>query len=107
MATRPLPVRSARAAAEIGHHMRTWRKLHRLTIQQVAKRAAVSRNTVSRLEHGEATVGLDVFLNVARALGCLDSVVKALDPFETDLGRARAGQALPQRVRQREARPPQ
>jgi hypothetical protein len=32
-------------------------------------------------------------------LGVLDLLVPALDPYETELGRARADQALPQRVR--------
>lgn len=40
-----------------------------------------------------------VFLKVSRALGQLDRVVEALDPYETDLGRARADWNLPQRVR--------
>ena len=44
-------------------------------------------------------VGLDVFLAVARALGQLDRVVAVLDPYETDLGRARADETLPERVR--------
>jgi len=34
-----------------------------------------------------------------RALGVLDAVVKATDPYETPFGRARADQMLPQRVR--------
>jgi hypothetical protein len=38
-------------------------------------------------------------LQVARALGQLDRIVAALDPYETDLGRARADALLPQRVR--------
>ena len=99
MATRPIPARTRQAAVELGEHLRTWRKLHGLTAQQVAERAGVNRNTISRLERGETTVGLDVLLNVARALGQLDSLVAALDPYETDLGRARADEALPQRVR--------
>jgi hypothetical protein len=42
---------------------------------------------------------MESFLNVLRALGQLDRVVTVLDPYETELGRARADQALPQRVR--------
>lgn len=76
-----------------------WRKLQSLTAAQVADRAGVSRDTLRKLERGEVTVGLDVFLNVARVLGTLDRAVEALDPYETDLGRARADQALPKRVR--------
>jgi transcriptional regulator with XRE-family HTH domain len=83
----------------LGDHLRSWRKLQGFTIEQVAERSGTTRNTVSRLEHGELTVGVDVFLNVARALGQLDRIVLAADPYESDLGRARADLNLPQRVR--------
>ncbi len=99
MASRPTPVRTERAAAEIGEHLRTWRKLQSLTAQQVAERAGINRNTLGRLERGEISVGFDVLLNVVRALGRLDDLVKALDPYESALGRARADEALPKRVR--------
>lgn len=66
---------------------------------QVAERAAVSRATVSRLENGDSSVSFATFLNICRALHTLDPVVEATDPYETDLGRARADQQLPQRVR--------
>jgi transcriptional regulator with XRE-family HTH domain len=94
-----VPFKTRQAVATLGEHLRTWRKLQNLTAAQVAERAGVNRDTLGRLERGETTVRLDVFLNVARALGQLDTVVDALDPYETPLGRARADQALPQRVR--------
>ncbi len=96
---RPIPFKTRQAAVALGDHLRTWRKLQNLTAAQVAERAGVNRDTLSRLERGETTVGLDVFLNVTRALGVLDATVDALDPYETPLGRARADQVLPQRVR--------
>ena len=99
MATRPNPLRTRRAATELGEHIRTWRKLLGLTTQQLAERAGVNRDTITRLEQGAGVARLDVFLNVARALGLLDNVVKSMDPYETPLGRARADDALPQRVR--------
>ncbi|SEQ79535.1 helix-turn-helix domain-containing protein [Microlunatus flavus] len=99
MPSRERPVRVERSAAELGRHLLTWRKLQNLTAEQVAERAHVTRTTLRRLEHGEPGVGLDVFLGVARALGQLDRVVTALDPYETDLGRARAEETLPERVR--------
>ena len=70
-----------------------------LTAVQVADRAGVSRTTLRRLETGQGGVSLETALNVARALGQLERFVEALDPYETDLGRARADQRLPQRVR--------
>ncbi|MGV8847913.1 MAG: helix-turn-helix domain-containing protein [Propionibacteriaceae bacterium] len=99
MATRPLPVRVRRAAVVVGERLTTWRKLANLTAEQVAERAGIDRGTLRRLEHGDPGVSLGVALSVARALGQLDRLVGSLDPYETDLGRARADKALPQRVR--------
>ncbi|MER7244907.1 helix-turn-helix transcriptional regulator [Kribbella sp. NPDC000426] len=94
-----MPARARLGAERIGEHLTAWRKLEGLTAAQVAERAGISRGTLRRLENGETTVGLDVLLNVARALGVLDRVVDAFDPYETDLGRARADEVLPKRVR--------
>jgi transcriptional regulator with XRE-family HTH domain len=77
----------------------TWRKLQDLTAQQVAERANISRDTVRRLEHGDPGVTLESALGVLRALGALDRLVEALDPYQTDLGRARAATVLPKRIR--------
>lgn len=92
-------MKSRRAASAIGEQLRTWRKLLGLTAEQVAERAGISRGTLRRLEQGETSVGFDIFLEVTRVLGLTEQVLKAVDPYETDLGRARADQALPQRVR--------
>jgi transcriptional regulator with XRE-family HTH domain len=96
---RPTSARILHAGERLGAHVTAWRKLLGLTAEQVAERAGISRSTLRRLEKGETAVTLETFLNVARVLGQLDRAVEALDPFETDLGRARADQQLPQRVR--------
>ncbi len=93
----PLPVR--RAAREIGEHFVAWRKLRGLTLEQVADRAGVSVNTVSRLTTDPGSVSLENMLRIARALGILDPLVTAADPLSTDIGRLRASEQLPQRVR--------
>jgi transcriptional regulator with XRE-family HTH domain len=97
--SRPVSTRVKAAAASIGEQFVAWRKLQGLTAAQVADRAGISRNTLRRIETGDAGVGLQSFLSVARALGVLEAVVTATDPYETDLGRARADQVLPKRVR--------
>ena len=38
-------------------------------------------------------------LGVLRALGALDRAVDALDPMQTDIGRIRAIESIPKRVR--------
>lgn len=96
---RPVPMATRLAARRIGENLSTWRRLYGLSSQQVAERAAVSRSTVSRLENGDPTVSFATFLNVCRAVGILDAISAATDPYETDLGRARADTAIPQRIR--------
>ena len=94
------PMAITRALAEVGDNLSTWRKLRRLTIEQVADRAGVSRSTVLRLEGGQGA-SLENVLRVARALGVLDQLTAATDPYTTDVGRMRADENLPIRVRPR------
>lgn len=101
MPTRPLSSKARRTARTLGKHVSTFRRLQGLTAEQVADRAGITRNTLRRLEQGEATVGLDVFLEVCRVLGILDFVVAGTNPYETALGQSLAEQnlELPKRVR--------
>jgi len=96
---RPTPARTSIAARDIGQQLATWRKLQGLTAEQVVERAGTSRSTLRRLEQGDPKVSFETFLNVARSLGILERVVTATDPYESDIGRARADEVLPQRVR--------
>ncbi len=99
MAVKQTPVRVQRAATDVGVHLAAWRRMQDLTAVQVAERANISRDTLRRLEHGDPGVSLGTLLGVARALGALERLVDSLDPYQTDLGRARAASALPKRVR--------
>ena len=90
----------ARALDGLGRDLTTWRKLRHLTAEQVADRAGVSRSTVLRLEGGQGA-SVENLLRVARALGVLELLTKALDPYATDVGRLRAEEKLPTRVRAR------
>ncbi|MDR1511980.1 MAG: helix-turn-helix domain-containing protein [Propionibacteriaceae bacterium] len=99
MVSRPTSRAAAAAAHDIGQQLTTWRKLLGLTADQVAQRAGIARGTLRRIEHGEPGVSFAAVLDVARSLGILPALVRATDPYETDLGRARADQALPRRVR--------
>jgi transcriptional regulator with XRE-family HTH domain len=96
----------ARAERQIAEHIATWRKLRGLTQTQVAERADVARTTIQSLERGEGGVSVENLLRVLRALGLLDKIPSALDPFESDLGRLRSDENLPRRVRPRQLTPP-
>lgn len=96
---RPTTVRTKLAARSIGESINTWRKLRHLTMEQLAFKANVSRNTISRLEKGDPSVSFETVLNVANMLEILDQVIDAFDPYENDYGRIFADNELPKRVR--------
>ena len=98
----PLPVR--RALRDIGGHVLAWRKLRGLTQNQLADRAGVDRKSLMRVERGDGGVSFEIVLRVLHGLGVLDSVPATVDPFGTDVGRLRADEQLPRRVRPREVR---
>jgi transcriptional regulator with XRE-family HTH domain len=100
----PPPV--VRALRSIGDDLAVWRKLRGLTQAQLADRAGVARTTLVRLEGGDGGVSLENVLRVARALGILEAIPRAFDPYESDVGRLRSDEQLPQRVRPRALREP-
>lgn len=96
---RSIPVR--RATRQLGEHLQAWRRLSGLTQSQLADRAGLDRKTVMRVERGDASIAVDSLLSVLHVLGVLEGVVRASDPYETDVGRMRADEVLPRRVRPR------
>ncbi len=95
----PPPLR--RALRALAEDIATWRKLRGLTQSQLADRSNVSRGTLHRLEKGDGGVSTENLLRVLRGLGVLDSFSRALDPYESDIGRLRAEERLPERIRPR------
>lgn len=96
---RPTPVRTKLASRNISESISSWRKLRGLTTQQLAEKANTSRGTISRLENGDPSVSFETVLNAAGALGIMDRIMEAFDPYETDYGRILADRELPKRVR--------
>ncbi len=93
----PIPVRGA--LRDLASEIRTWRKLRGLTQAQLANRAGINRMTLARLEHGDGGVSVEVLLRVLRGLGLLDTLTGSLNPHESDIGRLRSDERLPERVR--------
>lgn len=105
MAITTTPVAVAGAQRRIGEQLATWRKFRQLTAAQVADKAGISRYTVMRLENGDGA-SMENLLRVARALGVLDTLAAALDPYATELERLLAQESLPERVRPPRSRRP-
>lgn len=93
------PLSVARSLRLLGEQVSTWRKLNRLTAAQVAERAGISRDTLRAIEQGTGTASTENLFRVLRTLGIMEAVVRASDPYETDVGRLRMDEILPKRVR--------
>lgn len=102
--TSPPPLAVRRASREVGAHVRTWRKLRGLTQNQVADRAGIDRKSLMRVERADGAVSFQVVLRVLHALGVLDGLPEAVDPYASDIGRMRADEQLPQRVHPRKVK---
>ena len=92
----PIPV--SRAMRTIAANLDLARRQQRITLDLLAERANLSVPTVRRLLN-EGAGTLENFLRVARILGLLQGVEDATDPLNTPIGRARAEQDVPKRVR--------
>lgn len=91
--------RIERQLAEFGAHVRGWRMVLGLTAQQVAERAGITRDTLRKVETGDAGVSFRSVAQTLRALGVLDQAVNAVDPLNSDVGRLRAGSLTKKRAR--------
>ena len=97
MSTRtPIPVR--RAQREIAAHLSLARRQQRITVELLADRVGISVPTLRRLLNDGAG-SLENYLRVAHVLGLLDATVAAADPLNTQMGRLRANEDTPRRVR--------
>lgn len=97
MSTRtPIPVR--RAQREIAAHLSLARRQQRITVELLADRVGISVPTLRCLLNDGAG-SLENYLRVAHVLGLLDATVAAADPLNTPMGRLRANEDTPRRVR--------
>ena len=88
-----------KAFTETGQNLKTWRKIYSLKAVQVAERAGISLGTLHKIEKGDPSVSAAAFLEVVRSLGLLDAFTESLDPLNSDLGRMRMTENMPQRIR--------
>jgi len=82
----------------VGQRLKQWRLILGLSQELVAARARTTRQTLARLENGDETVGTGVLWAVIDVLGLSQRVMDAVEPLNTDLGRARADKLGRQRA---------
>ena len=92
----PIPV--ARAMRDVAANLNLARRQQRINIELLAQRANLSVPTV-RTVLNDGKGSFENFLRIARVLGLLDTVVAGTDPLNTPIGKLRADQDAPLRVR--------
>ena len=92
----PIPV--SRAQRTIAANLDLARRQQRITMELLAERANLSVPTLRKLL-SEGSGSLENFLRVAKLLGMLDFVTQATNPLLTPMGKLRADEDTPKRVR--------
>jgi transcriptional regulator with XRE-family HTH domain len=100
----PLPVR--RALRKLGADISTARRRRKLTVAMVAERAFVGRNTITRVERGDAGVALGIYATVLFVLGVAGRLEQLADPAGDPVGLSLEAERLPRRVRTPAAKAP-
>ena len=90
----PIPV--SRAMRQISVNLDLARRQQRIPVALLAERAGLSMVT-KMLRTGNGS--FENFLRIARLLGLLDGVQQATDPLNTDIGKLRADEDTPKRIR--------
>lgn len=92
----PIPV--ARTMRITAQNFDLARRQQRITVELLADRADLSVPTVRKILH-EGAGSFENVLRVARVLGLLEPIEQATDPLNTPVGRLRANEDTPLRVR--------
>ena len=80
--------RTRRLLARIGPSIRTWRRAQGLTAEQVADRASISRPTLRTIETHPERASFGNVMAVLAVLGVDETITTAIDPLESERGRA-------------------
>ncbi len=93
----PASVRSA--LEKLGEDLSAARRKRRISMAMMAERAFVGRNTLTRVERGDAGVSLGIYATVLFVLGMADRIGELADPLRDRVGATLDEARLPRRVR--------
>ena len=94
-----LPVEMANILLRLGDNIRIARKRRQWTIQDMASRMFVTRQTLSRLEHGDSGITLSVLCSAFWVLGIDSDFSELASPEHDKAGIFLERKNQPQRVR--------
>jgi len=94
-----IPLEFKRLLVTLGQRIQIARKRRNLTLKDMAEKMFVSRQTVSRLEHGDEGVTLSVLVSALWVLGLSDEISLLAMPENDKAGIFMERKKLPKRVR--------
>lgn len=94
-----LPLSVRKALSKLGADIQIACKRRRLTMTIVSERAFISRNTLTRVEHGDPAVSLSIYATVLFMLGLAKHIGDLADPMTDSVGLSLEAERLPQRAR--------
>ena len=92
-----IPVK--RTLRKLGQDINEARRLRRLTVQMMAKRAGVSPTTVWKVEKGESGTSIAAYAAILFVLGMISRLGDLADASHDPIGLSLYESNLPQRVR--------
>lgn len=99
LAQNSLPAPVAQAITTLGADISTARRLRGISVQIMAERALVGRNTITRLERGDPGVSIGIYATVLFVLGMADRLAVLAAQATDPVGLAQAEARAPKRPR--------
>jgi transcriptional regulator with XRE-family HTH domain len=87
-------LRQDRILKDFGTNIRRWRKVNGMSASDLAARAFITRETLRNIEIGSGSPRSDSLFAVLTALGIVDTVVAAANPYNNEAARARLDDIL-------------
>ena len=100
-----LPLGVRRALVKLGLDISAARRRRRLSVALMAERAFISRNTVTRIEKGDAGVSMGIYASVLFVLGMADRLGEVADATDDPVGLRLEEERLPRRIRASRRKP--
>ena len=101
----PLPLPVKRALAKLGNDLRAARLRRRIPTTLMAQRAFISRTTLGKVEKGNPSVSLGIYVTVLFILGMTARLEELADVRNDALGLRLDEERLPKRIRHRAVSP--
>ena len=95
---------SAKEMAALGQRLKDARLRRRFSMETVCSRADISRPTLYKVENGDPSVTIGIYVQVLRVLGMVEDL--SMIAKEDVLGRRLQDESLPHRKRAPRRKPP-